>query len=786
MCNILNPQITKFINLSKAELAATATKIPALTTAIPKTTLPVTPTTKSTKTLTTTTSLQPQAIMMTNTASFQQLAGARLVRQQVLSTTTAPFTACPICNTGPNPCKNNGTLIITGPDTVSHITEITLKTQKHEFRVDANTNYYIDGIITYYPNYWPSETDPRIVATKPGARVIIQDNLSGAVITFANGYLCVEVPLNEMFYGNDTMCGIWGNINDVCGDDIEDKNGNQFIQPANGCRIGTNSEAFHFMDSWVVDSTVNNCVEAEVLTNITTTAPCDIQAAQNQCDLIRQAINGQGPFAACTVMGHDAIDKTFHDCAFDICHSFQLCDTLNAFALLCNNFPFTNIDNWRDIANCPYTCPPNSHFSMKTPKCQNSCSDPNYSNSSNCQDGYEQGCTCDANYYFDSNGEHTGFAFACRALNDCGCVDGNGNYYPAHSKWLDANCTIERECNDGNLTSNPVTCSTDAQCNIVDGFSTCQCDAGYSGDGYICNDIDECQDSNMCSSHGNCTNFPATYKCTCYSPFSGLQCENYTPSRHCADLQIYHKITHSGAYNISLAANYTMQVTNADLTWTEVFCDMESNGGGWTLMSHESGSAATKKINCGKTFREYVRGFGDPISLTVWLGLENVHAITAATPTSLRIIIEQCAAEFAPYQKDECTYPYFSVSDSNSQYAIFLNNSCIGPANGRNDDWITWDRNQMGPKFYAFDEDTPYNCSNTYLQTGWWFNYVNNGDLCGAANLNGIRYACNENEYQYTGKHLSWGNSPVNDAYMYLRPRDFPNYDSTTTSPPSL
>uniref|UniRef100_A0AC35FHU6 Uncharacterized protein n=1 Tax=Panagrolaimus sp. PS1159 TaxID=55785 RepID=A0AC35FHU6_9BILA len=656
---------------------------------------------------------------------------------------------------------NSGDFSITATNTfsnekksVSHVIEFTLKTQNHEFHVDSSSNYFIDGIRTYYPNYWPSESNPKIVATKPADKVIIQDNLSGAVITFAAAYLCADVPLNEMFYGNDTMCGLFGNINDICDDDIQDKDGNQFVGPAN-CSVRTNVDAVHFMDKWVVDSTVNNCVEGGAVIT-------DIQNAQNQCDLIRQAMNNQGPFAACNVMGHDAIDKMFHGCSFDVCQSFPLCNALNNFAQLCNNFPFTNIDNWRNVAICPYTCPPNSHYSMKTPKCQNSCSDRNYSNSSSCQDGYEQGCICNPNYYFDSNGKQTGFSFACRTLEECGCVDGNGNYYPPHSKWLDANCTLETQCNDGRITSNPITCASDAKCNIVNGFTICQCNDGFKGDGYTCSDIDECnQDPTMCGEQGKCTNFPGSYKCICYAPYSGSKCEKYTPSRHCADLQIFHEVTKNGTYNISTNANYTSKVPITDLTWTEVFCDMESNGGGWTLMSHESGSAATKKINCGKTFREYARGFGDPASLAVWIGLENIHAITAATPTSLRIIIEQCSAEFAPFQKEECTYPYFFVSDANSQYAVFLNSSCVGPANGRYDNWITWDRNKLGPKFYTFDEDTPNNCK-----------------LCGTANLNGIRYACNENEYKHIGKYLSWGRLPVSDAYMYLRPKDFPNYDT--------
>uniref|UniRef100_A0AC34GXK5 Uncharacterized protein n=1 Tax=Panagrolaimus sp. ES5 TaxID=591445 RepID=A0AC34GXK5_9BILA len=556
-------------------------------------------------------------------------------------------------------CSNADNFSIVGTNTftdarkiVSYISEFTLKTQGSEFRVDSGLNYYIDGIRKYYPFYWPSKDDPKIVATKPSDTVIIQDNESGAVITFAYAYLCAEVPLNDMFYGNEKMCGIWGSINDICTDDIADKNGNNFAEPVS-CAVGKNLEAIHFMDFWVSDSTVNNCVEGEVVSNISST--CDPQVAQNQCDLIRQATKGIGPFGACLALGYDIVENAFHDCAFDVCNSFPLCNALDSFALLCNQLPFANIDNWRDISNCSYPCPPHSHYSMKTPKCQNSCADPNYSNSSSCHDGYEEGCTCDPNYFFDSNGENNGFGFACRALDDCGCVDGNGNYYPPHDHWLNVNCTVATQCSDGQLTSTPTACATDGDCENINGFPTCQCLPGYTGNGYTCTDIDECHDdSGLCNAnigHGICTNLPGTYNCTCFSPYSGSQCENYTPSRHCADLQIFHGISQNGTYSISIGADYFSQLTDADLNWTTVFCDMESNGGGWTLMSHGNGSSS-------KTFNEYAAGFGDPSSLNVWLGLDNIHAMTTSTPTSLRIIIEQCATAFFPDETDEFSVLY--------------------------------------------------------------------------------------------------------------------------------
>ena len=306
------------------------------------------------------------------------------------------------------------------------------------------------------------------------------------------------------------------------------------------------------------------------------------------------------------------------------------------------------------------------------------------------------------------------------------------------------------------------------------GSSTCQCLPGYNGDGFNCTDIDECVDPSVCnvnSHRGACTNLPGTYDCTCFAPYSGPECTEYTPNRHCADLQLFHGKNESGVYSISIGANYGADYTNAQLNWTEVYCDLESAGGGWTLMAHGN-------ITGGKTFAEYVAGFGDPSIQRVWLGLDNLHAMTESSPTSLRVIVESCPEVNVPVE--DCTYDYFSVTDSTQQYSVFLNSTCqsIAPTNNSRDGWITWDRAQMGPKFVTFDMGDSDSCSDTYYNTGWWFDGSKRGMKCGIANLNGLHFGCGGDENDYMGAYLMWRNWPAKDAHMFLRPKGFPFYDS--------
>ncbi|XP_060895366.1 nidogen-1 [Labrus mixtus] len=74
-------------------------------------------------------------------------------------------------------------------------------------------------------------------------------------------------------------------------------------------------------------------------------------------------------------------------------------------------------------------------------------------------------------------------------------------------------------------------CDTNAVCRPGDGTQlTCQCAAGFNGDGRTCYDIDECgENPQICGSHAICNNQPGTFRCECEDGYQfgsdGQTCE---------------------------------------------------------------------------------------------------------------------------------------------------------------------------------------------------------------------------------------------------------------------
>ncbi|KAI3363049.1 hypothetical protein L3Q82_011712, partial [Scortum barcoo] len=60
-------------------------------------------------------------------------------------------------------------------------------------------------------------------------------------------------------------------------------------------------------------------------------------------------------------------------------------------------------------------------------------------------------------------------------------------------------------------------CDTNAVCRPGEGTQfTCQCAAGFNGNGRTCYDIDECRENpQICGSHAICNNQPGTFRCEC-------------------------------------------------------------------------------------------------------------------------------------------------------------------------------------------------------------------------------------------------------------------------------
>jgi peptidyl-prolyl cis-trans isomerase A (cyclophilin A) len=78
--------------------------------------------------------------------------------------------------------------------------------------------------------------------------------------------------------------------------------------------------------------------------------------------------------------------------------------------------------------------------------------------------------------------------------------------------------------NNTNSTNNTTVCelecNSNSSCQLVESVPSCVCDNGYSGDGDVCVDINECTDgSDDCGSTSTCENSAGGFECICESGF---------------------------------------------------------------------------------------------------------------------------------------------------------------------------------------------------------------------------------------------------------------------------
>uniref|UniRef100_A0A3Q3VPV1 Fibrinogen C-terminal domain-containing protein n=1 Tax=Mola mola TaxID=94237 RepID=A0A3Q3VPV1_MOLML len=216
--------------------------------------------------------------------------------------------------------------------------------------------------------------------------------------------------------------------------------------------------------------------------------------------------------------------------------------------------------------------------------------------------------------------------------------------------------------------------------------------------------------------------------CTNACPVQNTPQSVIVAPRDCSDYNIL-EVRKSGVYRL------TPDPRNGTF---EVFCDMESFGGGWTVIQQRLDGS----ISFNRTWPEYKKGFGN-LRGEFWLGNDHIHLLTKAKDMVMRIELEdfEGVREYAKYDQFYVANEFLRYRLSVSGYSGTAGNAISLNKHFNHDQkfFSTPDRdNDMYPSG---------NCG-AYYSSGWWF------DACMSANLNGKYY---HKRYKGVRNGIFWG-----------------------------
>ncbi|XP_041472725.1 fibrinogen C domain-containing protein 1-like [Lytechinus variegatus] len=182
---------------------------------------------------------------------------------------------------------------------------------------------------------------------------------------------------------------------------------------------------------------------------------------------------------------------------------------------------------------------------------------------------------------------------------------------------------------------------------------------------------------------------------------------------------------------------------------TNVYCDMETDGGGWTVFQRRSDGS----VDFGRNWSDYKTGFGS-ISSEHWLGNDMIHQLSNQRNYELRVDLED-------YDRNTryANYALFRVDNETLGYKLN-----VSGYSGNAGDSLGYHSGQMFSTADNKNNGYHYNCGRMF-NSGWWFKY------CYRCNLNG--------EYRhYQGRKTStgftWGTWKTEDSCkmseMKIRP----------------
>lgn len=160
-----------------------------------------------------------------------------------------------------------------------------------------------------------------------------------------------------------------------------------------------------------------------------------------------------------------------------------------------------------------------------------------------------------------------------------------------------------------------------------------------------------------------------------------------------------------------------------------VFCDMNLQGGGWTVIQRR----VNDSTSFNRTRKDYNIGFGN-FNGNFWLGLEKIKRLTDYSSSEIYIGMQSfLTTDDVAFQLAWARYGSFSLGTNQNDYQL-----SISQYSGTAGDSF---KIHNGKKFTTSDEDNDSddleNCAVKY-SSGWWYNN------CYEAHLNGVYYSSGE------------------------------------------
>lgn len=244
-----------------------------------------------------------------------------------------------------------------------------------------------------------------------------------------------------------------------------------------------------------------------------------------------------------------------------------------------------------------------------------------------------------------------------------------------------------------------------------------------------------------------------------------------TLARSCEDLFATIHIRHSGIYQLG---GHETNLAGRDF-YTR-FCDMQTNGGGWTVIQRR-GYFHGAKQNFSLSWDEYKTGFGD-LDKEFWFGNDFIHRLTYQKEMILRVELESFSNK-----KVWAEYSSFRVGSVESNYRLTVG----GYTGNATNSLVAHD----GALFSTIDKTNDAApsccpCAPSY-GGGWWF------DSCFEANLNGVYYTPRDRREEFRG--IIWehwlGDESLKSTEMKIRPKimpviagkEDPSFDDHSSSP---